>query len=214
MKINIHIFINRAIQLLLAFMFMINVSEGLFSPILAVFITGSIVGATLKTVGFSVGLYAIAKSILQIPLARWIDAQRGERDDFYVMVVGALLTVLYIFGFIFIHTQLQLYFLSIIGGIGAAFLMAAYYGIFARHVDKGSEGFEWSLFSVGGLTISIAIGAVFGGMFADSFGFTSLFITAGVLSAIATVMLLALYPYLDGFRKKVFPNPPRIHKDW
>lgn len=212
MKINIQLVINRAIQLLLIFMFIVNLSDGLFSPILAVFIAGSIAGATLKTVGFSFGLYAIAKSILQVPLARRIDAQKGERDDFYVMVTGSLLTVLYTFGFIFIHTQLQLYILSIIGGIGAAFLMAAYYGIFARHADKGSEGFEWSLFSVGGLTISSAIGAVIGGIFADSFGFNTLFITAGILSVAATVMLLALYPYLDGFRKKVFPNPPRIHK--
>ena len=208
MEPNIQLAVNRAIQILLIFLFIVNVGEGLFFPILAVFITGSIAGATLKTIGFAVAFYAIAKSILQVPLAKRIDKQVGEKDDFYVMMAGSIIGIIYAFGFIFINLQWHLYLLSVIGGIGAACLMAAYYGIFARHVDKGSEGFEWSLFSVGGLTISAAIGGAIGGVFADAFGFKALFATAGILNIIGAVLLLFLYPYLDGFRKKL--QPPRM----
>ena len=143
MKIfNIQVTLNRAIQILLAFLFIVNVGGGLFSPFLAVFIVGFVSGATLKTAGFAVAVYAIVKSVVQIPLARRLDKQVGEKDDFYVMIMGAVLSIFYAFGFIFIKSQWHLYLLSIIGGIAGAFLMAAYYGIFARHVDKGAEGFE------------------------------------------------------------------------
>ena len=140
--------------------------------------------------------YAITKSIIQVPLARRLDQQIGEKDDFYIMLSGATVGVVYTFGFLFISSPLHLYLLSVIGGIGAACLFAAYYGIFARHVDKGSEGFEWSLYSVGGLTLSLAIGGAIGGVFTDAFGFRTLFITAGSLNVLATILLIFLYPYL------------------
>jgi len=203
MNILLKLSVNRVIQILLFFLFIVNVSEGLFSPILAVFVTGSIVGASLKTVGFAVAIFAITKSIIQVPLARRLDKQIGEKDDFYIMLAGAIIGTIYTFGFLLIESSLHLYFLSIIGGIGAACLFAAYYGIFARHIDKGSEGFEWSLYSVGGLTLSLAIGGAIGGIFADAFGFRTLFITAGSLNVLATILLLFLYPYL----KKGFLQP-------
>ena len=193
LKLNV----NRAIQILLSFLFIANISEGLFSPILAVFVTGSIMGATLKTVGFAVAIFALTKSIIQVPLARRMDKRIGEKDDFYIMLAGAVIMAVYTFGFLFIKLPLHLYLLSIVGGIGAACLMAAYYGIFARHVDKGSEGFEWSLFSVWGLAVSLAIGSAIGGIFADTFGFRALFLTAGSLSLLATILLLFLYPHLQ-----------------
>lgn len=197
MNANKQLLVNRSIQILLLFLFVVNVSEGLFAPLFAVFITEFIFGATLTTVGFAVAFYAIAKSVVQVPLARRIDRQVGEKDDFYVMMIGAVIGIVYAFTLIFITLPWHLYLLSMISGIGGACLMAAYYGIFARHVDKGHEGFEWSLFSVGGLTISAAIGAAVGGVFTDTFGFTATFLTAGILNTVAAIFLLFLYPYLD-----------------
>ena len=93
MRIHINITVNRAVQILLIYLFFVVVSGGLFAPIFAVFITGFIPGATLKTVGFALALYAVAKSVLQIPLARFLDKHRGERDDFYTLMAGALVAV-------------------------------------------------------------------------------------------------------------------------
>lgn len=206
MKNLIKFNINRVIKILLFFLFMVNVSEGLFTPLLAVFVTDFIVGASLKTVGFAVAFYAITKSVIQIPLARRLDKQIGEKDDFYVMLVGAIVGTIYTFGFLFIKSPSHLYFLSIIGGIGAACLLAAYYGIFARHVDRGSEGFEWSLYSVAGLTLSIAIGGAIGGILADTIGFIRLFLAAGILNVLATILLIFLYPHLKNQPSQTSPN--------
>ena len=118
------------------------------------------------------------------------------------MLIGAIIGIIYTFGYLFIKTPLHFYILAAFGGVGGACLMAAYYGIFSHHIDKKNQGFEWSLFSVGGLTVSTALGAAIGGVYTDMFGFNTTFITAGILNVIATIILLSLYPYLDGVKKK------------
>ena len=69
--------VNKVIRFLLIFLFVVNMSEGLFGPLLAVFITENIVGASLTTVGFAIAIYSIVKSIIQLPLAKRIDSKIG-----------------------------------------------------------------------------------------------------------------------------------------
>ena len=109
MKIRINITVNRAIQILLVYLFFVVTAESLFAPLLAVFITERIAGATLRTVGFALALYAIAKSAVQVPLARALDNKKGERDDYYTLLAGAGLSVLYPLFLIFISKSLNGY---------------------------------------------------------------------------------------------------------
>src|SRR3989338_136726 len=213
MRIHINITVNRAVQILLIYLFFVVVSGGLFAPIFAVFITGFIPGATLKTVGFALALYAVAKSVLQIPLARFLDKHRGERDDFYTLMAGALVAVIYPFALLAVSEAWHLYFLEAFVGFGDAALMSAYYSLFARHVYKGAEGFEWSLFSVGGLTISSAIGGAIGGVLADAFGFKLLFLISGIVNLAVLFLLIRLYPLLDGARPVSLPPFTPIPKN-
>ena len=208
MKIKINISINKAVQILLLYIFVVVAGASLFGPILAVFITKSVAGATLKTVGFAIAIYAITKSVIQIPLARKIDKYNGEKDDFFVMLAGALIGIIFPFSMLAVSAPWHLYGLEFLAGAGDASLMAAYYGIFARHVDRGSEGFEWSLFSAFGLTVSTALGGALGGILADAYGFKFLFFTAGVLNVFAAGLLFILYPYIDTGKKRA--DTPQI----
>ncbi|MEK7502937.1 MAG: MFS transporter [Patescibacteria group bacterium] len=205
MKIRINITVNKAIQVMLFYLFFVVLSTALFGPIFAVFITESITGATLRTVGFAIALYGIAKSVLQIPTARFLDRHKGERDDFYALMVGASVAVAYPLGLVFVSEIWHLYALEVLAGLGDALLMAAYYSLFARHVDKGSEGFEWSLFSVGGLTISSSIGVAVGGIIAELFGFRFLFSISTIINFAVLFALFYLYPLLDGARPQALP---------
>lgn len=190
---------------MLFYLFFVVLSTALFGPIFAVFITESITGATLRTVGFAIALYGIAKSVLQIPTARFLDRHKGERDDFYALMVGASVAVAYPLGLVFVSEIWHLYALEVLAGLGDALLMAAYYSLFARHVDKGSEGFEWSLFSVGGLTISSSIGVAVGGIIAELFGFRFLFSISTIINFAVLFALFYLYPLLDGARPQALP---------
>ncbi len=213
MRIKINITVNRAVQIMLLYLAVSVAADSLLAPLFAVFVTGYIAGATLKTVGFALAIYAISKSILQIPLARFLDKHSGERDDFYALIAGAALIAIYPFLLLTISKTTHLYLLEILAGFGAAFLMAAYYSLFARHVDKGSEGFEWSLFSVGGLTMSSAVGGAIGGILADTFGFQPILIINGSINLIAFFILFSLYPLLDGARPKALPPFTPIPKN-
>ena len=213
MRIYIDIKVNKAIQIMLFYLFFVVLSTALFGPIFAVFITKSIAGATLRTVGFAIALYGVAKSLLQIPLARYLDKHKGEKDDFHALMVGASVAVVYPFCLLFISEQWHLYALEVLIGLGDASLMAAYYSLFARHIDKGSEGFEWSLFSVGGLTVSSSIGVAVGGILADMLGFRFLFGLSATVNFAVLFVLLYLYPLLDGARPISMPPFSPIPKN-
>lgn len=213
MKIKINITVNRAVQILLLYLFFVVAAGALFAPIFAIFVKDYIAGATLGTVGFAIALYALAKSVLQIPLSRFLDRHKGERDDFYALIAGAAVAVLYPFMLLIISKVWHLYVLEIASGLGDAALMGAYYSLFARHVDKNAEGFEWSLFSVGGNTISSAIGAGLGGILADKFGFSPLFLVAGLVNLVVFFVLFSLYPLLDGARPAALPPFTPIPKN-
>lgn len=205
MHIRINITINRAVQVLLFYLFFVVTSTGLFIPIYAVFIKDFIPGASLSTVGFALAFYAVAKSLVQVPLARYLDKNRGEKDDFTALIIGAAAAVLYPFALLLVYKVWHLYLLEVMIGLGDAALMSAYYSIFARHVDKGAEGFEWSLFSVGTQTVSLAIGGAIGGVIADAFGFRALFLASGIINLFAVFILILLYPYLDKGGPKTLP---------
>ena len=200
----ISININKAIQLLIGFLFLMNLSEGLFAPLFAVYITRNINRATLTVVGLEIAFYSISKSILQIPLARYLDMKKGEKDEFYAITLGAIIGILYPLSLIAISEIYQLYLVAIINGLGGACLMAAYYALFSHHIDRGLQGLEWSLFSVAGLTVSAAVGGVIGGLLADTYGFSLVFMLASSINFIAFLLLTLIYPKLKspGRRRK------------
>ena len=215
MRIRINITVNRAIQILLAYLFVVVTAESLYAPIFAIFIveSGAISGTSLRTVGFALALYAISKSIIQVPLAHQLDLRRGERDDFWALIAGGIMGVVYPFLLLLVRSSWHLYLIEVFAGAGAAFLMAAYYSLFARHIDKGEDGFEWSLFSVGGLTVSSALGAAVGGVLAELYGFSFLFITSGIINFFVLLLLAGLYPLLDGARPVSLPPFSPIPKN-
>ncbi|MDA1334468.1 MAG: MFS transporter [bacterium] len=192
--------VNNVIKILLGFLFVLNVSDGLFTPIIAVFVGNTILGASLSTVGFSIAIYSISKSIVQIPVARWLDTQITERIDFYVLLTGVVIGIVFPLALIFTTTITMLYLLFALTCVGAACLMASFYALFNDHIDKDRASYEWSLFSVGGLTISSAIGGAVGGVIADYYGFKTLFLISAILYAVGGSILLFLYPHISKFR--------------
>ncbi|MEK7187847.1 MAG: MFS transporter [Patescibacteria group bacterium] len=193
---------NRTVQILLLYLFIANMGVSLFGPIFAVFITGSIAGATLATAGFAVALSSMTKSIIQIPLARYLDKTPGENDEFYTLIGGSMLGTIYIGSLIFVNYPWQLYGLALVSGVADACLMAAYYALFSHHVDRTAQGLEWSLLSVIGLTASFALGGALGGILAEQIGFRHLFYIAASLNGIATLLIILLYPRRKNLKKK------------
>ncbi len=180
-------FINKIIKILILSDLVLLFGWGLISPILAIFITQQIKGGDVKLAGMAIGIYWLAKSIIQIPIARYLDKRKGEKDDYYFMIFGIILTSLVPLGYIFATLPWHVYLLQLIHSLGMGMNIPAWGGIFIRHTDKGKEALSWGLES-SSIGIGAGIAGILGGIVAKSFGFTPLFIGVFVLGIISAFL--------------------------
>lgn len=203
-------FANNVVKILVLAEFVVNSAFGAFTPVFAIFIAGSIQGGNAEVVGFATAVYWIIKSVIQLPVARFVDKHHGEIDDFFVLIVGYILASISVFFYIFATTPFHIYLIEGFMGVAMAFAAPGWYGIFARHVDKEHESFEWSLVSVFSVGVATAISAAAGGIIATYFGYKVLFAAASACSLLGSLLLLLLRPYLyPHSREKTWVLPPQ-----
>ena len=202
--------INHVIRVLILSDFYFNMGLGLFGPIFAIFITKQIAGGSIEVVGFAAGITQLFKVILQIPIARYLDKNHGEYDDFYSMILGGGLISLSPFLYIFATEIYHIYIIQALYGVGLAFLVPPWYAIFSRHLDKLHENIEWSFESVA-IGIAAAASAALGGIIANRFGFQTVFIIAGILSFFSIFNQLKIFNDLKAKVKQgmVKPQPDK-----
>ena len=75
--------INSVVRTLIFSDFYLNAGLGFFAPIYAVFVTQSIQGGSLSAIGIATAIGQVTKSILQIPISRYLDRNHAEYDDYY-----------------------------------------------------------------------------------------------------------------------------------
>jgi len=184
--------VNKVIRVLVLGDIMFFSAFGLIGPIFAVFITNQITGATIATVGFAATINLLTRALLQMPIARYIDKHKGEKDDFLLMIVGSTLISVVPFAYLFVTLPIHLYFAQVILGIGGALTNPGWFAIFTRHIDKGKEGTEWTLENVS-IGLVSAGAAALGGVMAERFGFHNLFIVVGILSLVGLIVQISLY---------------------
>lgn len=202
--------INSVIRTLVISDFFVNAGFSVFGPVFAVFVTGQIQNGSLEIVGFGAALFQIFKSSLQVPIARFLDKDHGEFDDFLSLIFGTILIATIPFWYIFATKAIHIYIIQIVYGVGAAFAIPPWYAIFSRHVDKMKENVEWSLDSIA-IGIGAALAAALGGILADRFGFRTVFAIGGVLAIFGAVQQILIYKDLKATtcRKEIKPVPDR-----
>ena len=73
--------INKVVKIMIFSDLFLNSGWGLIGPILAIFIINNVQGGNAMVVGIAVGIYLLTKSVLQIPIAHYLDLNHGEKDD-------------------------------------------------------------------------------------------------------------------------------------
>ena len=183
---------------------------GFVAPVFSVFIIEEVVGATLVTVGISAALYWLARAVIQIPIAMTIDRMKGEKDDFYALILGLITISASAFLLVFIRTPLELYIVQIMQGAAFGAYSVSWVAIFSRHLDKERVAFDWSL-DRATLSLAIATSSILGGVVASAFGFNTIFIASGVLS-LASAVIVFFVPDLVVPRTKGEINLPAIER--
>lgn len=187
--------LNKVVRILIQADLVFLSAFGLITPIFAVFITSQIKGGDIKVVGFAAAVYWILKSILQIPIGKFLDKRKGERDDLYCLVIGYFLAGIVAFGYIFSYLPWHIYGLQAIYAIGMAMGIPAWAAIFTRHIDRGKEAFEWSLES-SALSFGVGVTGALGGILVSRFGFNLVFILTGIFAILGGLMPLLIFKHI------------------
>lgn len=176
---------------------------GLIGPIFALFVSQKIPGANLVIVGTAVAIYWVVKSVLQVPVAIFLDKNKGEKDDFYTLLIGLSLAGFTALGFLFINNITGLYIMICFQGLAFGLYTPSWSAIFTRHLDKENCSLDWSVDSAA-IGIGSGIAAFIGGNVAAIWGFNAVFFATSILS-FASVFILFSLP------KLILPKP--VSKD-
>lgn len=202
--------VNHVIKTLVLSDFFVNAGFSVFAPIFAIFVTKQIGGGTIEVVGFAAAIVQVAKISLEIPIAKFLDKNHGEYDDFYSLIFGSFLIAMVPFMYLIATEVKHVYFISALYGMGIAFIVPPWYAIFSRHLDKLNESFEWSLDSIA-IGIAGAGAAAIGGILAQKFGFSFVFIIGGIFAVFGGLNQIKIYKDLREKvgKGQVMPQPDK-----
>jgi len=197
-KLNLDGWLNKIIRYLIISDLLLWGGWGVIDPIFSIFIIENIAGATLISVGLSATIYWGIKSIAQIPIAIILDKNKGEKDDFYMIIAGILIAGASAFIFIFAKELWQVYLIQFFKGIGFALYLPSWMAIFSRHLNKNHTAFDWAINS-SSVGIGIGLAGLLGGLIASLLGFKSVFIATSLFAIFSAIILLLV-------RKSIIPK--------
>lgn len=164
---------------------------GFVDPIFSIFLVREIAGASLVTVGIATAIYWILKSLLQVPIAMYLDKTDGERDDFYALIAALVVVGVGAVSFSLATRVWHVYLIQMIKAVGFAMYVASWPALFSRHLDKKHTSLDWSLDSTS-VGIGIGITGFLSGVVATWLGYPAAFILAGIFSFLSAAILLSV----------------------
>lgn len=197
--------INPVIRILIISDVLLVGSAGLLGPIFALFVEDFIVGGGAAVAGIAAAVFLLTKSIAQIPVAILLDKIRGEKDDFWFLVVFTFIMSLLPLSYLYINTPAQLYGVQAIFGLATAFTYPSFMTIFTRHIDAHKEGVEWGIYFTLTDLVSAAFAAI-GGLLAEVVGFRSVIVIVVIVSVVGSMLLWPLKALL------IMPKHTKKHK--
>ena len=107
------------------------------------------------------------------------------------LVGGLLLAGISAIAFSWVANTWELYAVQAMHAFAFALYFASWPTIFSRHLDKDRISFDWSLDSTAA-GMAAGVTGLLSGIIAEFFGYTAVFVAAGLLSFVAAFVLLAV----------------------
>jgi MFS family permease len=177
---------SRHYKLLLTSSLLVNLGDNLIGPLWAVFVQG--IGGTILVLGYAAAISSFVTGFAIIAVGKLSD----HMDKTVLTFIGYILFALGTLGYLIISEPWHLYLLQIVFGLGGALLAAPLTALFARYINKESEGFQWSLGDGGG-RLMVGVAVLSGAFIVNAFGFTALFLTMFAIQAIAIVIYFRFF---------------------
>ncbi len=187
--------INFVVKVLMISDLIVCAAGNLVGPIFAVFVADVVPGGSIEAVGIAAMIYLVTNSVLEIPVAIYVDRTKTQKDDYYTLVIGTLIGAIPFMLYPFVNAVWQIYVLQAVSGAAAALAYPGWSSLFTFYIDKKRAAFEWSLYDVL-IGVGMAGAAVLGAFLAERFGFPLVFSIIGVLTALGAGILFALQKHI------------------
>ncbi len=146
----------------------------------------------LEAISFGFAVYTITRSLVQLPIAKFLDKHPKYTDEAYAIAISCLIMASGIFSYQFVSEPWHLYMAQFIFGIGAALNMPAWRKTFAKFVDKNHEGLQYSIYdAITNLSVA-ALTSIGGFILAQTGNFRLLITIASLIIATGGFVALRL----------------------
>lgn len=160
--------------------------EGMLGPLFAVF--AQRLGGSILDISWAWSIYLIVTGILVIVIGKISDVKISKEK---LMITGSFLNALFTFGYIFVSSPVQLFLVEAGLGVAAALSSATWSALYSKHGDSSKAGYMWGLAN-GQAQLTMGVAIIVGGFIVNHFSFTILFITMGIIQAIAAIYQLLI----------------------
>ncbi|MEI7578642.1 MAG: MFS transporter [bacterium] len=149
---------------------------------------------TAEYIGIGSAVFFITKAIMQIPVGILIDKIKTDKDEILLLALGSTLIGLALLAYPLIFSLSSFVILQLVLGLGYSFNVTSWRKMFAKNVDEGKEGREYSIYDTI-ISFSTAILTALAGTIAsrDRDSFSLVFLGLGIFSIIGAFYALALF---------------------
>ncbi len=158
-------------------------AEALYSPFYAVYVEN--IGGGIVDAGIAWGIYMIVLGTMALIVARFVDRLKRHA---WILYTGFFIASMLSFSYLFITNIWELFLVQFLMGLTWAAVNPVWDAYYSLFINKRSAATDWSLFE-GGSRIANGIGAILGGTIIALFGFKGIFVLAGSLNLLASVLL-------------------------
>jgi MFS family permease len=155
--------------------------EGMLGPIFGVFTQR--VGGSILDISWLWAAYLIASGVCTIFVGKLSDARISKEK---LLIAGYTLNTLFTFAYLVASTPQRLLIVQLGLGLASALATPTWDALYTRHHDKAHSGFVWGL-AGGQAELVTGLAVIAGGLLATYFSFTLLFLTMGIVQALATI---------------------------
>jgi MFS family permease len=163
------------------------------SALAGIYLSDKLGRNTVEFIGIGTGISYITRAVFQLPIGKLTDKLKRDRDEIYILALGAFLVGLSFALYPLINEVWHYYFLQFLFGVGISFNVVNWRKLFAINVTEGMEGEEYAIYDTV-VSTSSAILAVISGVIAnlgDEY-FDLVMISAGIFMMFASVWALMI----------------------
>ncbi|MCL1475240.1 MFS transporter [Argonema antarcticum] len=173
---------NKNLKILLYGSNLWSLGEGMLGPIFGVFTEK--IGGNILDISWIWATYMIATGIFTICVGNISDRKISKEK---LMVAGYGINTIFTFSYLLVSSPLQLLFVQVGLGFATALATPTWDALYVNYYeDKTKAGYLWGI-AVGRDQVITGISIIIGGLIVNYCSFKVLFVTMGIVQAIATI---------------------------